>query len=132
MVFSVTSPSRHFSTDATTWSNCEPCPSISLNTLQASSCTCCKFCVTSITFPWRVVIYFCTMCFSWDLFILSMTVSSFIYTCKENACCCASYNCASIFLSFGSSERRSYFCVLLSLSFLHSKVRDLILTTVFL
>jgi hypothetical protein len=109
-----------------------PCPSISSNTLQASSCTGCSFYVTSITFPWRAVICCCTACFSLDLFILSTVMSSFICACTENACCCASCNCASIFLSSGSSARHSYVCMLLSLSCFHSKMRALILPTMFL
>ena len=91
-VFSVRGPSRCCSTAATTWSNCEPWISISLNTLQASSYTGCNFCVTSITLPWRVVICCCTMHCSWDLFILSTVVRSFICAYNENYFCRAPHS----------------------------------------
>jgi hypothetical protein len=92
----------------------------------------CSFYVTSITFPCKAVICFCTMCYSWYIFILSTMVSKFICTCMENVCCCTSCSCASSFLSSISLMRHSYVCVLLSLSCLHSEVRVLILITIFL
>jgi hypothetical protein len=39
MTFSVTGPSKHCSTEVTTCSSCDPCPSISSKSVQASSCT---------------------------------------------------------------------------------------------
>jgi hypothetical protein len=132
IVYFLTSPSRRCSTIATNWSNCETYPSISSNTIQDSYYIGCSFYFTSITLPWRVVICCCTAHCSWDLFILSTAMRNFIYVYTENACCCAFYNCASNFLSSGSSTRHSYVCELLSLSCLHSKERDLILTTVLL
>jgi hypothetical protein len=132
ILFSITGPSRHCSTIPTTWSNCEPYLLISSNTLQNSSCTGCIFYVTSIIFPWREVICCCMVHCSWDIFIISTVVTSFINACKKNSCCCTSYSCASIILSYRSSLRHSYVYALLSLSCFYSDERDLILTILFL
>jgi hypothetical protein len=105
IIFSITGPSMHFYIVTTTWSNCEPCPSIYSNTLQDSSCKGCSFYATSITLPWMEAICCCTTHCSWDFFILSTMVISFICASMKKAYCCASCNFASNFLSSGYSMR---------------------------